>query len=227
VASEAAGTARKTCGAEGVAMITLGKPKGAATRAALGGIAASLMIGLAACGNTVAGTGTAGSGAAAPGSPAGAARASAQPTASEVNPGGVMIPASAAARVAMCREIPNLTRMTFMLSTRPANLHVREVLPRGFTIRDAATVRQLAALLCALPRVPAGQLMRPNMMGASYRMFFFAGGRAFPQIVVGMSGCRVVTGLGAARSWSASAALEQALARHFGIHFPLATLPAS
>jgi len=111
--------------------------------------------------------------------------------------------------------------MTFLLSNQPADLHVREVLPRGFTIRDAVTVRQLATLLCALPRVPAGTLMCPNMMGASYRMFFAAGRRAFPQIVVGMSGCRVVTGLGPARTWSASTALEQALARHFGIHFPL------
>jgi len=202
-------------------MITLGKPRGAARRAALGGIAAGLVIGLAACGNTVSGTETAGSGAAAPGSPAGAARATAHRAASGVNPGGVMIPASAAARAAMCQEIPKLTRMTFKLSTRPANLHVREVLPSGFTIRDVGTVRQLAALLCALPRVPAGQLICPNMMGASYRLFFFAGRRALPQIVVGMSGCRVVTGLGAARSWSAATALGQALARRFGIHFPL------
>jgi len=209
-------------------MITLGKPKGAARQAALGGVAclviglaACLVIGLAACGNTVAGPGTAGSGATAPGSPAAGARATPQPSAGTVNPGGVMIPASTAARAAMCREIPQLTRLTFMLSTYPANLHVREVLPRGFTIRDQAAVRQLATLLCALPRVPAGTLMCPNMMGASYRMFFFAGDRAFPQIVVGMSGCRVVTGLGAARSWSASTALEQALAQRFGIHFPL------
>ena len=37
-------------------MITLGKPERAAGQAALGGIAASLMIVLAACGNSVAGT---------------------------------------------------------------------------------------------------------------------------------------------------------------------------
>ena len=200
-------------------MITRGKPERAGRQAALGGIAASLMIVLAACGNTVAGTGTGGSGAASAGSPA--ARATAQPSAAGVNPGGVMIPASASARIAMCQEIPRLTQMTFLLSTQPANLHVREVLPRGFAIRDAVTVRQLATLLCALPRVPAGTLMCPNMMGASYRMFFFAGSRAFPRIVVGMSGCRVVTGLGPPRTWSASTALEQALARHFGIHYPL------
>ena len=202
-------------------MMTLGQPKGAAGQAALGGIAACLMIGLAACGNTVAGRGTAGSGAGSPGSAGGAARATAPPSAGAVNPGGPNIPAGAAARVTMCRAIPKLTRMTFMLSTRPPNLHVREVLPAGFTIRDRAGVRQLATLLCALPPVPAGRLMCPNMLGASYRMFFFAASRAFPQILVGISGCRVVTGLGAARSWAASTALEQALAQRFGLHFPL------
>jgi len=202
-------------------MITLGGAKGAARQAALGGIAASLVIGLAACGNTVAGPGTAGSGAGSPGSAGGAARATAPPSAGAVNPGGPNIPAGAAARVTMCRAIPKLTRMTFMLSTRPPNLHVREVLPAGFTIRDRAGVRQLATLLCALPPVPAGRLMCPNMTGASYRLFFFAGDRAFPRIGVGMSGCRVVTGLGAARSWSDATALWQAMARHFGIHFPL------
>jgi hypothetical protein len=199
-------------------MITLRRPKGAARQAALGGIAAGLMIGLAACGNTVAGPGTAGPGATAPGSAAGAATA--RPPAGAVNPGGVRIPASATAGAAMCREIPGLTRMTFMLSTRPSNLKVREVLPRGFIIRDPAAVRQMATLLCALPRVPAGQLMCPDMTGASYRLFFFAGDRAFPQIMVGTSGCRVVTGLGAARSWSGSSSLEQALAHHFGLRFP-------
>ena len=193
-------------------MITLGRPKGAAGQAALGGIAASIMIGLAACGNTVAGPG-----AAAPGSAATGARATARPAAGTVNPGGTRIPANAA----VCREIPGLTRMTFMLSTQPSGLHVREALPHGFTIRDPAIVRHLATQLCALPRVPVGHLMCPNMTGASYRLFFFAGDRAFPRIVVGMSGCRVVTGLGAARSWSASTALERALARRFGIHFPV------
>ena len=53
-------------------MITLGRPKGAVRRAAFGGIAASIMIGLGACGNTVVGTGAAGPGATAPGSGAAA-----------------------------------------------------------------------------------------------------------------------------------------------------------
>jgi hypothetical protein len=201
-------------------MRTLGRLKGAAGQAALGGIAASLIIGLGACGNTVAGPGAAGTGAAGPGSAAGGPRATAGPSPAAVNPGGVRIPANATAPAAICREIPGLTRMTVTLSTQPSSLNAREVLPRGFTIRDPAAVRLLARQLCALPRVHAGQLMCPNMTGASYRLLFFAGNHAFPRIVVGVSGCRVVTGLGPARSWSGSTALEHALARHFGLHFP-------
>ena len=199
-------------------MRTLGKPEGAARRAALGGIAAGLMIGLAACGTTVAGTGTA-----APGPASRAPAATAQPSVSGVNPGGVMIGARSAKAVALCRAIPMLTRMTFMLSARPPSQHLREVLPAGFAIRDPATVRQVATLLCALPAVPPGQMMCPNDMGASYRLFFAAGSRGFDEVTVDVSGCRVVTGLGPARSWSASTALEQALSQHFGIHFPLAS----
>lgn len=126
-------------------MRTLGTPKGAVRQAALGGIAASLMIGLAACGNTVAGPGAAGPGAAGPGSAAGAARATAGPSPAAVNPGGVRIPANATAPAAICREIPGLTRMTVTVSTQPSSLNAREVLPRGFTIRDPAAVRQARA----------------------------------------------------------------------------------
>jgi hypothetical protein len=194
-------------------MRTLGKPEGAARRAALGGIAAGLMIGLAACGTTVAGAGTAASGA-----PASRALA-ATPSVSGVNPGGVMIGAPPK-HAALCRAVPALTRMTFMLSAKPPSLHVREVLPAGFPIRNRATVRQLAGLLCGLPAVPPGQMTCPNDMGGSYRMFFFAGGRAFGEVTVELTGCRVVTGLGPPRSWSTSTALEQALSQHFGIRSP-------
>jgi hypothetical protein len=196
-------------------MRTLGKPEGAARRAALGGITGGLMIGLAACGTTVAGTGTAASG------PALHRSAAAQPSAAGVNPGGVMIGPGPAKDTALCRAVPKLTRMTFMRSTAPPGLHVRQVLPAGFTIRDRATVRQLATLLCALPAVPPGRMMCPNDMGASYRLFFVAGARSFHEVTVELTGCRVVIGLGPPRSWSTSTTLQQALSQHFGIHFPL------
>ena len=118
-------------------MRTLGKPEDAARRAALGGITAGLLIVLAACGTTVAGAGTAASGTA---SHAPAVGAAAQPSVSGVNPGGVMIGAGPAKDTALCRAVPNLTRMTFMLSTRPPSQHLREVLPAGFTIKDLSLI---------------------------------------------------------------------------------------
>lgn len=199
-------------------MRTLGKPAGAARRAALGGVTAGLMIGLAACGTTVAGTGTAAPGTAARGAASHAPAA--RPSVSGVNPGGVMIGAPPAKDTALCRAVPGLTRMRFMRSSRPPGLHVREVLPAGLTVTDRATVRQLATLLCALPTVPPGQMTCPNDMGASYRLFFTAGRRSFDEVTVELSGCRVVTGLGPPRSWSTSGALEQALRQRFGIHLP-------
>jgi hypothetical protein len=198
-------------------MRTLGKPEGAARRAALGGITAGLVIGLAACGTTVAGAGTAASGSA---SHVPAVGAAAQPSPS-VNPGGVMIGAGSARDTALCRAVPKLTRMTLMQSPRPPSLHVREVLPAGFTVRDRATVRQLATLLCALPAMPPGPMTCPNDMGISYRLYFAAGARGFGEVTVALTGCRMVTGLGPPRSWSTSTALEQALSQHFGIRFPL------
>ena len=195
-----------------------GKPVGAARRAALGASTAGLMVGLAACGTTVAGTGTAASG---PVSHAPAVGAAAQPSPSGVNPGGVMIGAGPAKDTALCRAVPKLTRMTFMQSPRPPGLHVREVLPAGFTDRDRATVRQLATLLCALPTVPPGRMACPNDMGISYRLYFAAGARGFHEVTVALTGCRTVTGLGPPRSWSTSTALQQALSQHFGIRFPL------
>lgn len=203
-------------------MRILGKPEGAARRAALGGIAAGLMIGLAACGATVAGTGTAASGGAASGAPGAGVATTPQPGLSGVNPGGVMIGAGRAKDVALCRAIPSLTRMSFMLSAKPLGLKVREVLPAGFQVRDRAAVRQVATLLCGLPTVRPGQMMCPNDMGGSYRMFFVAGRRAFGTVTVELTGCRVVLGLGTPRSWATSTALEQALSQHLAIRFPLA-----
>jgi hypothetical protein len=195
-------------------MRTLREPDGAVRRAALGSLTAGLMIGLAACGTTVAGTAASATASQAPG-------AAAQPSVSGVNPGGVMVGAGPAKDTALCRAVPKLTRMTFMRSTLPPTMHTREVLPAGFSIKDRATVRQLATLLCALPAVPPGQMACPNDMGASYRLFFVAGARSFNEVTVELSGCRVVTGLGPPRSWSTSTALQQALSQHFGIHFPL------
>ena len=177
-----------------------------AKRAVLGGIAAGLVFGAAACGNAVAGSG--GSAASKPPS---------------VNPGGPMVPASTSAHSALCSATPHMTRLTFT-RTLSVPSHERQTLPLGFTIRDPATVRQVATLLCALPPMPPGMMSCPNLNGGSYQLFFVAGGRAFKAVDVQLSGCRTVSGLGKIRTWARSAHFGQELSQQLGKHAPLRSL---
>jgi hypothetical protein len=182
---------------------------GTVRRAALGGIAASLVIGLAACGSAVAGAGGS------------AQHAAPKPAATLINPGGPLVPATMLRHPVLCTEIPRLTRLVFIRTGWPLTpKYVHEALPSGFTVRDAATVRQIATTLCSLPPVKAGWMSCPNLGGSrywgSYRLYFAAPGRPIPTVGIELSGCRVVTGLGPVRSWATSTGLEQELSHGFG-----------
>jgi hypothetical protein len=192
-------------------MVRLGKADGAAGRAALGVIAASLVLGLAACGSAAAGAG----------SPAIANPAVAKPSKATIIPGGPMMPASSK-HVLLCREIPKLTRLTVTRTSGALPLHhVREVLPTGFTIRNAATVRRIATMLCALPTLPRSFMSCPDLVGGSFRLFFSAPGKTIASVGVQYSGCRVVSGLGPARTWASSAAMRHEVSAGFGDPFRL------
>jgi hypothetical protein len=157
---------------------------GAAGRAALGTAAAGAIIMVAACGSRAA------AGQAAPAGGAGAAP----------EPGG-----RAVAGVALCRHIPQLTRVVV---SRATPLHVLEpamVLPRGITIGEPGPVRGLAAALCGLPAMPRGPVHCPAQFRGSLRLAFAAGRRPFPPVTIQVSGCRAVTGLGPARTASSAA----------------------
>ena len=205
-------------------MVRLGRTGGAAGRTALGVIAAGLVLGLAACGNAVTV-----SGGPATGSPPKSAEANpvlAQPRntaspAGQINPGGPMMPASSK-HVLLCTEIPKLTRMTVVRSPGgPPFHHVREVLPGGFIIRNAATVQRIATMLCALPTLPSGFTSCPDLVGGSFQLFFGAPGKAIGSVGVQYSGCRVVSGLGPARTWASSAAMQHEVSAGFGDPFRL------
>lgn len=191
-----------------------------ARRVALGGIAVSIVMGLAACGSTVAGAGSSAKQGAA------AQQATAKPTATQVNPGGPMMPQAASRHVLLCTEIPKLTRMTFTRTFWPPSHHAREAQPSGATIRNAAAVRRIATILCGLPTVPIGMMTCPNLAGGSYHLYFVAPGRAIPVVEIEYSGCRVVTGLGRPRTWVTSKALQQAMSQGLGARFwPASPLP--
>ena len=192
---------------------------GAARRVALATMAAGIVMGLAACGTTVAGAGSAAQGTAVqPGTP--------RPAGPQINPGGPMIPQAASKRVLLCTEIPKLTRMSFTRTFLPTGQHARQAQPGGATVRNAAAVRRVATVLCGLPTVPIGMMTCPNMAGGSYHLYFAAPGRAIPPVALEYSGCRVAIGLGRPRTWVTSKPLQQALSQALGAHFrPLSPPP--
>jgi hypothetical protein len=163
-------------------MVSPSRPKGPATRGTLALIAAGALIGLTACGGTVAG---------------GAAHPAPAVTAS----GGIPL----------CAAAGKVDRVVAI----PGGSHIRALLPGGITIRDAARVRALAAALCALPPMQPG-LHCEAATGGAFRLTFAAGNQGFRPVGVQMSGCRSVTGLGPARSWSQSPEFGPLLTRTVG-----------
>jgi hypothetical protein len=155
-------------------------------------IAAGALTGLAACGSTAAGS--AGHQAAAS---AGRSAASAA--------------ASASAGVPLCAAARTVDRVV----ASPSASRFRELLPGGITIKDAPSVRALAAALCALPPMPQG-LHCPAAAGGSVRLVFAAGTRGFQPVHIQLSGCRSVSGVGPARSWARSPRFGRLLSRTVG-----------
>jgi hypothetical protein len=178
-------------------------PVAAAARGALALIAVGALIGLTACGGTVVGD-AAHQASAATGStgPASAgAGGSAGPSAA----------VTASAGVPLCAAAGKVDRVVAI----PPGGHIRTLLPGGITIRDAARVRALAGALCALPPIPPGLHCEAATRGA-FRLAFAAGDQGFRPVGVQMSGCRSVTGLGPARSWSGSLRFGPLLTRTVG-----------
>ena len=82
----------------------------------------------------------------------------------------------------------------------------RTASPRQVTLTGTTQVQAMAAALCALPPMPAGQHCAATSAG-SIRLVFAAGQHSFPPVILQESGCRSVTGMGATRSWSGSSLL--------------------
>jgi hypothetical protein len=180
------------------------RPLAAASRAALATAAAGAVIALAACGSVVAG-----------GHPVSAGGPGVMPV-----PGG-----RASAGAPLCLDLPKLTSVAV---SRTVTLHALEpglLLPRGISIREPPLVRGLARTLCGLPKVPRGPVNCPAQFTGSLRLAFAAGGRAFRPVTVQMSGCRVVTGVGPARTVP-SIVFWHTLGKDLGIKFPRSTSPS-
>jgi hypothetical protein len=87
--------------------------------------------------------------------------------------------------------------------------------PRGVAARGALALIAAGAALCALPPMPAG-LHCEAATGGAFRLAFAAGNQGFRPVAVQLTGCRSVTGLGPARSWSQSPQFGPLLTRTVG-----------
>ena len=95
----------------------------------------------------------------------------------------------------------------------------------GITIKDSARVRQLAMVICRLPRMPKGIINCPADRGGGYVLAFSAPRERFHAITIQASGCETLSGTGAGRArWVAKTPLfwEQ-LAHLTGIASPAHT----
>jgi hypothetical protein len=174
---------------------------GAASRAALATTAVGSIITLAACGSQVA----------------------VSQSASTDGPGAAPTPGGAAiAGVALCRDIPQLTSAVVSRTMAFRAFQKSPILPRGITIVEPGLVHGLAAALCGLPKMPPAPVTCPAEFGSSLRFGFTAGRRPFPPVTVQASGCRVVTGLGPART-ARSAAFWRTLSEDLSPSSPQST----
>ena len=153
-------------------------------------IAATALIGLAACGSATA------SGAAPPASTLASARGSSQQPVT-----GASTPAGGS----LCSDGQAADRVVVSGSAAP----------RQVTLHGATQVQAMVAALCALPAMPPGQHC-PATSAGSVRLVFAAGEQSFPPVSVQESGCYGVTGLGMTRSWSPSSAFGRMLSEAVG-----------
>jgi hypothetical protein len=193
---------------------------GAAGRGALVTVGTGAIIAVAACGQVPAGQSAPTGQSASTNLPAAASRAAAS-----ADPGGPAVRQSAtSAPAALCTDTVHLTSVVVSRTSGFRDSQLGSVLPRGVTIVEPGLVRGLAAALCGLPEMPRVALTCPAQFGTgSVRFGFAAGARPFPPVLVQVSGCRVVTGLGPVRR-ATSAAFWQLLNKDLG---GLAAAPSS
>lgn len=170
-------------------------------RGVLAVMAVVTLMGLAACGTATAGSaGTSSAGTASAGAGSAGRSASAGPGASQ----------SAAATVkaadgTVCTDTQGVDQVKVSRTSSS----------RQVTLSGAIQVRALATAVCALPPMPSGQSC-PATSGDSILLVFADGQQDFPPVSIQVSGCRGVTGVEPARSWSASSQFGQLLSEAAG-----------
>jgi len=133
-------------------------------------------------------------------------------TTSSGHPGTAELARKADSGVPLCAAARTVERVQVSLIAPLPRSPFRDFLPRGYTITSAFRARALAGALCALPPAPRAEPC-PADLGGGVRLTFAAGQRRYPAVRAETTGCRLVTGLGPARTYSQSPAFRRLLDR--------------
>jgi len=103
----------------------------------------------------------------------------------------------------LCADGHAVTSVRVVRFPSRSQLGQTKPLPRplaGITIKDPATARQLAMVICRLPRMPHGVVRCPLDIGGGYVLVFSAPSARFHAVTIRASGCETVTGSGSGRA---------------------------
>lgn len=107
--------------------------------------------------------------------------------------------AAAETEPSLCESVPQLTRLVVRRTDAFPGNHIAFSFPAVVSVNDAASVRQAANALCALPRMPIVAMHCPADLGITYHLTFSAERRTFPPISIDATGCQTVRGLSEVR----------------------------
>ena len=103
----------------------------------------------------------------------------------------------------LCAQPRGVTAVRVVRFASRAQLGQTKPLARpvpGITIKDPARVRQLAMVICRLPRMPQGIINCPADRGGGYVLEFSAPSERFHAITLQASSCEALSGTGAGRA---------------------------
>ena len=104
----------------------------------------------------------------------------------------------AVASTSLCRSIGQVDRLVVRRVDELPQNHIHFSFPAVTVVTEAASVQDVAKVVCALPRIPMGVMSCVVDLGIYYRLSFTAADRELPTVVVDATGCQTV--LGSARS---------------------------
>jgi len=106
---------------------------------------------------------------------------------------------SAVRSPALCKAVGRLDKLVVRrMDAFPQN-GIHFSFPAVVEVDRVSSVRYAARIVCHLPPMPAGRFACPLDLGITYRLSLTAPGRMFRTVVVAVTGCELVSGLGRTR----------------------------